>query len=133
VNTAATLPAIIHIKRRHFISLVVAIAVLTAAISGTLVTVASDHRPARAEASGRTTEEVLAALDPGARRYVESVMALSPLQRAAVYGRDPLDVLQLDPRSRQYVEAIMALTPEQLAAGFGNLAITRGVSGGAGG
>jgi hypothetical protein len=121
VNTAASLPTTVHIQRRHLVSLIVAIAVLTAAVTWTLVSVTSSHRPAQAQTSSRTTEQVLASLGPAARRRIEAVMALTPLQRAATYGTRPLDALQLDPRSRQYVEAIVALTPEQLAAGFGNL------------
>ena len=119
--STATMPTTVHMKRRHLVGVVVATAAVAATVAATITAVTNDASPPRATP---TREQVLASISPDARRYVEGVEALTPLQRAAAYGNKPLDALGLEPQARQYVEGIMALTPEQLAAGFGNVGLT---------
>jgi hypothetical protein len=65
---------------------------------------------------------VVSSLSPSERRYVEGIMSLTPLERAAAFGGPgaALDALQLDPKSKRYVEGIMSLSKTEKAAAFGS-------------
>jgi hypothetical protein len=119
----------VQIRPSRLAGLLVAVAVLTAATTWSASKLDESHSSATA--------------DPAAKAYVDSVMALTAGQRAAVYGNVMVsdqhvnDIVALSPGERaavygnvmvsdQHVNDIVALSPGERAAIYGNLPMSVG-------
>jgi hypothetical protein len=122
MNMTTTIPTTIQIRRGRFLGLVVAVALLAAAVTLVLdITVGGRSQPSHAATP--TREEVLSPLSPTARQYVEAISAMSPRERAAIYGTNPVEALAFPTDARQYANAVAAMTPQELAATYGNVRV----------
>jgi hypothetical protein len=133
-------PTIVEVRRSRLLRLVVA-AIALGAMSTWALTLAtgtrSDHSQSNLEAVTRdvpSAQAVLAQLNPGARKHVEGIMAMTHAELVAAFGTGPVapsspttrDVssaqavlAQLNPGARKHVEGIMAMTHAELVAAFG--------------
>ena len=122
MTTAITLPTRVHLKLRNLVGLVIATVVATALVTWTI---ADNGRNASRQREVRSSEGILAQLDPVPLSTSRGIMALTPEQLAAGFGRSPVTsptetvLAGLTPAARDYVTGITALTPQELAAGFG--------------
>ena len=102
----------IQIRPGHFAGLLFAVAALTAGATW----FASSLDDSRVSTTERP--EVAASPTAPSTAYVESVVALTGEQRAAIYGNVSA--------SQQHVNDIVALTGDQRAAIYGNLPMSTG-------
>lgn len=126
MNTSATLQHTIQIRPSRLAALLVAVVMLTAVTTWSVGNISDTSHSSAPE------PEVVAS------SYVEGVTALSPGERAAIYGNVPSDLQRAIavsslspaqqaatfgnvPQTPQYVDGITHLTPAQLAAMFGNV------------
>jgi hypothetical protein len=147
MSVSATIPPTVQIRRGRFIGLVCGVAAVAAAVTWAVYALGVDNGSGQAQAStpaqpavvsspipmtgyldGITSHpsvvrqpSVVSSLNPTERRYIEGITSLTPLERAAAFGRPGgvLDVLKLDPASRRYVEGVMSLSNAERAAAFG--------------
>jgi len=102
----------VQIRPSRLAGLLVAVAVLTAATTWSASKLDESHSSATADPA------VSSSSGGAAKAYVDSVMALTAGQRAAIYG----NVMVSD----QHVNDIVALSPGERAAIYGNLPMSVG-------
>jgi hypothetical protein len=91
MSMSATAPSVVQIDRRHLLGYALLVAVIVAGLTWALVALVIDRSDApSAPATPATSEQVLAALDPSARQFVQGVTSQSPAALAAAYGRSPV-------------------------------------------
>jgi hypothetical protein len=85
--------AVVEVRRGRLLGLVVA-ALAVGSMSTWALTLATGSRPDHARSSVEavtrdvsSAQAVLAQLNPSARKYVEGIMAMSPNELVAAYGR----------------------------------------------
>ena len=102
----------IQIRPGHFAGLLLTVAALTAGTTWFASNLDNSHVSATAR------PEVAASPTAASKAYVDSVLALTGDQRAAIYGNVSA--------SQQHVNDIVALTGDQRAAIYGNLPLSTG-------
>jgi hypothetical protein len=89
VNTAATIPPRIQLRPRALVGLLGATVIATAGITWAITSAEADGGAIRSR-DVPTNDVVLAGLTPTAAEYVRGIMALTPEQLAAGFGREPV-------------------------------------------